>query len=121
MAWLYVAGTITFTVYGQIVAKWRVDQAGGHLPEALGDKIHFLIKLAVSPWMISVFIGAFLAALCWFAALTKFELNRIYPFMALSFVFVLILTAVFFSESITWPKVVGILLIVAGLAVGSQA
>jgi multidrug transporter EmrE-like cation transporter len=119
MGYLYVAGTIAFTVYGQLVAKWQVGKAG-HFPASLGGKLHFLGNLIINPWMISVFAGAFIAAMCWLSALTKFDLNRAYPFMALSFVFVLLLSAAFFSEPITTPRVLGVAFIVAGLAVGSQ-
>jgi multidrug transporter EmrE-like cation transporter len=65
-------------------------------------------------------VGAFLAFLCWMAAMTKFELSYAYPFMSLAFVLVLILSAVVFQEAITLPKMVGLALIVAGIIVGSQ-
>ena len=44
--------------------------------------------------------------MAWMAALTHFELSRVYPFVALSFVLVLLLSAIVFGESLTWPKVV---------------
>ncbi len=40
--------------------------------------------------------------------------------MGLSFVLILILSAVYFQEPITWVKVIGISLIVGGIALGSQ-
>jgi uncharacterized membrane protein len=54
------------------------------------------------------------------AAMTKFPLSYAYPFMSLSFVFVVGLSAVFFQDSITLPKAVGIILIIAGLVIGSK-
>jgi drug/metabolite transporter (DMT)-like permease len=119
MGYLYVATTIGLTVYGQLIAKWQVGKAGD-FPETTSGKVHFLTHLVLNPWMISVFIGAFIAALSWFAALTKFDLNRAYPFVALSFVFVLIGSGLFFNEPITTPKVLGVVFIVIGIAVGSQ-
>jgi drug/metabolite transporter (DMT)-like permease len=119
MGYVYVATTIAFTVYGQLIAKWQVGKAG-HFPQSLTGKAHFLANMVINPWMITVFIGAFIAALSWFAALTRFDLARAYPFVALSFVLVLIGSAVFFNEPITTPKVLGVLFIVIGLAVGSQ-
>jgi drug/metabolite transporter (DMT)-like permease len=120
MGYLYVATTISLTVYGQIIVKWQVDEAGA-FPETLSGKADFLLRLLVNPWIISVFVGAAIAAVAWMAALTHFELSRVYPFVALSFVLVLILSAIVFGEALTWPKVAGVLLIVAGLTVGSQA
>src|SRR5436305_9229035 len=88
MGYVYVAMTIVFTVYGQLVAKWQVAKAG-HFPASLSGKVNFLANLVINPWMLSVFAGAFIAAMCWLAALTRFDLARAYPFMALSFVCVL--------------------------------
>lgn len=118
-AWLYVTTTVLLTVYGQLVVKWQVGRAG-EFPAAVGDKLQFLLRLAVSPWMISVFIAAFVAALAWMAAMTRLELSRAYPFVGLSFVLVMVGSAVLFDERLTVSKVAGVVLIVLGLAVGSR-
>lgn len=117
--YLYVATTIVFTVYGQLIVKWQVDNAGA-FPEGGADKLHFLLKLVLNPWVISVFVGAAVAAVAWMAALTRFELSRAYPFVSLSFVIVLIASAIFFGEALNVWKVLGVALIFVGLAVGSQ-
>ncbi|HEU4656678.1 MAG TPA: hypothetical protein VFR97_04095 [Capillimicrobium sp.] len=119
MAWLYVAATILLTVYGQLIVKWQVNEAG-ELPAGIGDKVTFLAKLLINPWVISVFVAAALAAVSWMAAMTQFELSRAYPFVALSFILVLIGSGVFFDEAVTPLKVLGVILVVVGLAVGSQ-
>jgi multidrug transporter EmrE-like cation transporter len=54
------------------------------------------------------------------AAMTKFELSYAYPFMSLAFVLVLGLSAVFFQEAITMPKVLGLSLIILGIIIGSR-
>jgi len=119
MSWVYVGATIVLTVYGQLIVKWQVDRAG-ELPASLGGKAEFLLRLATSPWVLSVFAAAAVAALCWMAAMTRLELSRAYPFVGLSFVLVLVLSAVFFDEQLTSFKVAGVALIVLGLVVGSQ-
>jgi multidrug transporter EmrE-like cation transporter len=119
IGYLYVATTIALTTYGQIIVKWQVDKAGA-FPESLAGKVEFLLRLMINPWVISVLVGAVIAAMAWMAALTHFELSRVYPFVALSFVGVLLLSAIVFDESLTVAKVLGVLLIVAGLTVGSQ-
>jgi multidrug transporter EmrE-like cation transporter len=116
--YIYVFATLLLTVYGQLIVKWRVGEAG-HFPATTSERISWLLGLVLDPWVISAFIGAFLAALSWMAALTKFELSRAYPFMALSFILVLILSGVFFNEPVTGAKVAGIALITAGLVVGT--
>ena len=62
----------------------------------------------------------FLAFFCWMAAMTKFDLSYAYPFMSLSFVLVLILSALFFHETVTLAKVLGIIFIMAGIITGAR-
>lgn len=117
--YLYIALTILFTVYGQLVLKWQVSQAGP-FPVATGAKIGFLLELLLKPWIISGFLAAFLASLCWMAAMTKFPLSHAYPFMSLAFVLVLCLSALIFHEPLTWLKAIGMACIVVGIVIGSQ-
>lgn len=117
--YLYIALTILFTVYGQLVLKWQVGQSGA-LPATTGAKISFLFGLFFNPWIVSGFLAAFLASLCWMAAMTKFDLSHAYPFMGLSFVLVLLGSGIFFGEAITAMKLVGTALIVFGIMVASQ-
>lgn len=117
--YLYIAGTILFTVYGQLIVKWRVMQAGA-LPTAPAKKIAFLLGLAINPWIVSGLGAAFLAFLCWMAAMTKFQLSYAYPFMSAAFMLVLILSAILFNETVTPWKVIGTVLIIIGIAVASR-
>jgi multidrug transporter EmrE-like cation transporter len=119
MGYFYVSMTIFFTVYGQLVLKWQVNEAG-QLPVDLGGKIFFLFKLLLNPWIISGFVSAFVAALSWMAAMTKFELSYAYPFVSITFVLVVLSGAIFFNEPLSWPKIAGMVLIVGGILVGSQ-
>jgi multidrug transporter EmrE-like cation transporter len=119
VAWIYVAVTITFTVYGQILLKWRVGHRG-HLPVDFGGKVAFFTHLMLDPWVLSVLAAGLVAALSWMAAVSRLPLSRAYPFVALSFVMVLLLSAVFFGEALTWAKVAGVALVIAGIAVGAS-
>jgi multidrug transporter EmrE-like cation transporter len=117
MAWVYVGTTLLLTVYGQLVVKWQVLRKGS-LPTTLSGKFDFFASLLLNPWVLSALFTGFVAVLCWMAALTHLELSRAYPFAALSFVLVLILSGVLFGETITLAKAVGIVVVIAGLIVG---
>lgn len=119
MNYFYIFLTIVFTVYGQLVLKWQVGKAGA-LPVDFVDKIWFLFRLLLNGWVVSGFAAAFLASLAWMAAMTKFDLSHAYPFMSVAFVLVLALSVVFFHEPLNLQKVAGMVLIVAGIVVGSQ-
>jgi uncharacterized membrane protein len=114
----YIFLTIGFTVYGQLILKWRIAQYG-QLPNPLSEKILFLFRLLLDPIILSGFVAAFLAALAWMAAMTKFEVSHAYPFMSLSFAAVLLFSALLLQESITLPKIIGVALIIAGTLVVS--
>lgn len=120
MGYLYIFGTIFFTVYGQLILKWRIDRVGS-LPDAWAEKLIFLIKLLLDPLILSGFLSAFVASLFWMAAMTKFNISYAYPFMSLSFVLVFILSIFLFQEPVTTQKVLGLALIVLGIIVTSQS
>lgn len=116
MGYFYIFGTIFFTVYGQLILKWKIDQYGA-LPDTWIEKFTFLLQLLLNPWIISGFLAAFLAALSWMAAMTKFDISYAYPFMSLSFVLVFVLSAFLFGEPVSMQKVIGFSLIVLGIIV----
>ncbi|WP_174614353.1 EamA family transporter [Virgibacillus ihumii] len=120
MGYLYIFGTIFFTVYGQLVLKWKIDQAGS-LPQEWMEKLLFLLQLLLNPWILSGFMSAFVASLFWMAAMTKFNISYAYPFMSLSFVLVFLLSVFLFGDPVTGKKVLGLALIVAGIIVTSQS
>ncbi len=68
-------------------------------------------------------LTAFCAAgglICFFYALTKGEATVVVPMTSAYPVIALILGAIVLSESITWPKVIGTLLVIAGVIVISR-
>lgn len=67
----YIFGTILFTVYGQFIIKWQMAKAGP-LPHVFGEKSFFSCRFS-DPWILSAFLSAFVASLCWMVAMTKFE------------------------------------------------
>lgn len=115
----YILGTILFSVYGQIIVKWQVAKAGA-LPALFTDKVVFLVALIINPWIISGLAGGFLALMCWMGAMTHFELSYAYPFLSVSFVLVLVFSALLFNETLTMAKLLGTLFIVVGIIVASR-
>lgn len=115
IGYLYIAGTIIFTVYGQLILKWRIVKYGA-MPELFGEKIVFLFKLLFDPFIFSGFLGGFIASFFWMAAMTKFELSHAYPIIVGGLALLTSLFAiVFLKEPITAYKIIGIILIIIGV------
>lgn len=111
----YVGLTILLTVYGQLVLKWQIG--GQELPQGSIYKLLFLMRQLLNPWILSGFCAAFLASLCWMAAMTKLKLSQAYPFMSLAFVLVMFLSWPLFGELPTTSRLLGTLVVVAGLII----
>jgi drug/metabolite transporter (DMT)-like permease len=86
----------------------------------ISGKLDFILRMLVNPWVISCLVGAFLAFLCWMVAVTRFNLSFVYPFTSLGFAAVMLLSALLFGETLTWLKVLGVAVIMVGIAIGSQ-
>ncbi|WP_242681829.1 EamA family transporter [Paraburkholderia hospita] len=93
----------------------------GTLPLDLFGKMKFLFFLFLDPFILSGFLAGFLASLAWMAAMTKFELSHAYPFMSLNFVIVILLSALLLSEPVSFLRIFGIGLIVAGTVIAARA
>jgi len=117
---LYIFATIAFTVYGLFAIKIQMAQLGS-LPEGALDKIVFLTKMMVlNPWVLSGIVAGYCAGLCWMMAMTRFALSYAYPFTSLNYVLVLLLSVPIMGEAVNSYRVVGSLLIVAGILVAAK-
>lgn len=115
MGHLWIVGTLVFTIYGQLIIKWQMGKVGG-LPEGVGAKVVMLLGQLLNFWIVTGFFSAFLAAMCWMAAMTRFELSYAYPFMSLAFIGILFFSFFFLGEPMTYQKIVGTVLVVGGIS-----
>lgn len=76
-----------------------------------------LIKVIFDPFVFSGFCSAFVASLFWMGAMSKFEITYAYPFMSLSPALVFLLGTLFLGESFTIGKLIGLIIIIAGICI----
>ena len=77
-----------------------------------------MIVGGVSRGLILTLLGAaFIASLFWMLALTKLPLSHAYPFMAVTFVLVVLGGAWFFAEPLSTQRIVALVLIGAGVVI----
>lgn len=115
--YIYILGTLIFTVYGQIILKWRLSSLKVILPEGLIEKSILLIKLIFDPFLFSGFFSALIASLFWMVAMTKFEITTAYPFMSLAPALVFIIGVLLLGETFSIGKVLGLVFIIIGIIV----
>jgi len=113
---VYILASIAFTVYSQLIMRWQVS-AAGDLPSDFLGKARFVGILLVNPWVLSGIFSTLLAGVSWMLAMTRFEVSYAYPFVGLSFILVMVLSGLIFGESIGAYKIVGTILVVAGVIV----
>ena len=118
MGYFFVSLMVVLTVYSQVVIKWQVSTIAPW-PESWLNKSPLLLSFTFSLWVLSALFAAFLAFLAWSIALTKLDLTQAYPLISLTFVFIMLSGWYFFNEPLSTLKIVGILLIIAGVILGS--
>lgn len=112
----YIVSTIVFTVYSQLIMRWQV-QLAGPLPDPVSGKLSYVAQLLLNPWVLSGVVATFFAGISWMLAMTKFEISYAYPWVSLNFVLMLVMGVLLFNESFNSVKVLGTLLVVAGIVV----
>ena len=120
MAHFYLFACVAFTVYGQLVIKWRVNMKNP-LPEGIFSKLVYLLKLVfLDPFIFSGLAAAFITSLFWMAAMTKLTISYAYPFMSLAFPIVMFGSVFLLGENLSIQKLIGTCTIVLGLVILSQ-
>lgn len=119
MGYIYILGTILFTVLGQVVIKWRMDFYR-QVPEGVIGKTIFILQLFKDPFILLGLISAFFASACWFLVLTKFSLSYAYPFIGFTYLMVLLAAVLIFKEPYNLYKFIGVFLIMVGILVSSK-
>jgi multidrug transporter EmrE-like cation transporter len=118
---LLVLGSALLTVCANLMMRKGLVLAGGLSIQ--GDGIHGLVLRLVKQWTFVLGLVAYgLAALVWFRVLSIAEVSTSYPILVgLTFVMVSVGAVLWFKESISFLKVVGIAVILAGIMLVAKA
>jgi len=121
-AHLYLGATIAFQVYSQLVIKWRISGrfAGLKVPDGIWPKAVMLFTVLFDPYIFTGLVATFASGLCWMATMSKLDIGYAYPFTSIGFALVVLLSWLLLGESLNAWRIVGVLLIMAGIAVASQ-
>ena len=112
--YISIVFTLLFTVYGQVILKWRMTGLKTEFPQELIPKLIAFIRILFDPFIFSGFASAFIASFFWMAAVSKLELTKAYPFMSLAPALVFLVGIFFLGENFSWGKVIGLVFIIFG-------
>ena len=116
----YLLLAILLGVISQLIVKWKMSKYPFNENETIIDKVLLAFSMFLDPYIILSLTLTLLAGLMWMIAMTKFDISYAYPFTALSFVLIFILSFILFNEPISWQKIVGLGFIMIGIVVASQ-
>jgi len=117
----YIFLSIAFGVSSQLIIKWKMSSISLDGYQSIFDKFLFAFSMLLNPYIVLSIVFTLLSGLSWMIAMTKFEISYAYPFTILGLVFVTIFSVLFFSETISWQKILGILFVVFGIFIISRS
>jgi multidrug transporter EmrE-like cation transporter len=117
---LLVLSTAALTMAANLLLRAGIDAAGGFSLGGVGDIAHALVRLFTQPTFTLGFVIYFLASVVWFRVVATEPLSVAYPILV-SFTFTLVTAGAvfFFSEPFSLRKMVGLAVILAGIAIVS--
>ena len=118
--YIYILGTLIFTVYGQIIIKWRISQLNLVTNNSFISNFLQYSKLIIDPYIFSSFFSAFIASVLWMKAITKLDITKAYPFLSLAPVMVFLFGILFLGEQFSWGKVIGLIFILSGVIISAK-
>jgi drug/metabolite transporter (DMT)-like permease len=115
----YILAAVFLSVIGQVFVKIGLLNLGDiNISEGL---ISFYLKIFISPLVI---IGTFIytfSILFWLYGLTKVDLSFAYPFLALSYVLIILFSRFYLGESIPPLRWIGVSAICFGVLLISKS
>ena len=118
-SFLFVCISLLLTIYGQIIIKYRIN-LHPKVPDDMIPKIKSVLKFFLDPYILSGLFAALIASFFWMLALTNLSITRAYPIMASAPIIILIFGVFTLNESLTAGKIIGAILIFAGIILSSK-
>jgi drug/metabolite transporter (DMT)-like permease len=120
IALVYILVGVLGSGIGQILLKKGMASMGPLtlVPEFLGG---LLWRMATNPFVIGGLCVYGLSTLFWLTALSRVPLTYAYPFISLNLVVIMLVSWGLFGEQLSWPRVLGTLIIGLGVLLISRS
>ncbi len=111
---VYIIICIILNVIGQSSIKYGT-RISGELSLQFSKIGSFLITVLKQPFILFGLALYVIGSFFWIGALSKTDLSFAYPALSIGYVFILLISWKFFGEAINIYRILGMLLIVAGM------
>lgn len=120
LTYLLIGLSVSLSAFAQIalkagMASSPVERLVGKPPSAVS-----LLYVLFSPFVLFGLFLYFGSALVWLSVLSRVEVSTAYPFVAVGFVLTGLLGWLVFNDSFSTTKIVGTILILAGVVILSR-
>lgn len=115
MPYLFMLITLGGVVAGQLLLRKGMLLVG-QFPQGLNEVVPFFFRALTNFYVLCAMFSVLIAGLSWVAAISRAEeLSRVYPFIALSYVLVVLFSAMVLKEDVTSVRWIGVVLIASGV------
>ncbi len=115
-----IALLLLFDTFSQLAFKIAVTQLGEFPTQNISVIWHYCLQLAINLYVIGGVLALILALFTWLTLISKVDLSFAHPMTSLAYVTIPLAGTFFLHESLHWPQMVGIALIVIGVIVISD-
>lgn len=118
---LAISPTILLVVYSQLITKWRVEVVTNAVQLA-PSKYGKLFIYLTDPYIISSYIAALMASIAWIFVVERYAVSVVFPlYIGLTVLLVVIGGIALLDEDLTTTKIISIIVIIMGVAIGCRA
>jgi drug/metabolite transporter (DMT)-like permease len=115
-ALLLLIPAVIITSTAQLMFKHGMGQVG-NFDFQPGVLIQVLPKMLTNPFIWLGLIGEFSALAFYLWVISRVPLSLAYPILAMNYLVVVLESAVFLGETVSWVRVAGVCVIIAGVAI----
>lgn len=115
-SWGFIILSALCDSFAAFIVKSRFNELGKINYGSIGSIISYLSNFVRSPILLLAVISFVIAPVLWFFALNRVEVSVGYPALVVfHLIFITFFALVFLGEALTFPKIIGMLLIVGAI------
>ena len=119
--WAFMVFEIASLVSGELLLKYGMTHMGGFAVSEVLRQPANIMRLALNPFVVMGMALYAFSAILWFDILSHAELSYVYPMLSMSYVLVVLASALVFHERLSLTRLLGVAIICTGVYVLSRS